>query len=111
LGNQLHAVWYKRPVESIFDTENGLYSIWYSRAIANAQFISPKAYAVSTAVAKTSPTAQIASQATSLPAFSSTDTGARTSDIVGESQSLGIVALSIVPIVLALGLIVLLRRR
>lgn len=111
LGNQLHAVWYKRPVESIFDTENGLYSIWYSRAIANAQSIAPKTYAVSTAVAKASPTAQIASQATSLPAFSSTDTGARTSDIVGESQSLGIVALSIVPIVLALGLIVLLRRR
>ena len=111
LGNQLHVAWFLRDQAHIFDSDNGLYSIWYSRSSALAPATAPAIYPTPTPLPTPTPMAALVTVVPTAPPVSSTFTPVAISSIVGEGQSMGIIALAAVPVLVLSLLVFLLRRR
>ncbi len=111
LGNQVHIVWFMRDEAHLFDTDNGLYSIWYSRGIAVAPAIAPQIYSTPTALPLPTATPQVFSPTPTPIAINTVDTNASMATLIGEGQSLSIVALAVLPISLLVLVMFVLRRR
>lgn len=111
LGNQLHVVWFLRDQAHIFDSDNGLYAIGYSRGIAPAPAVAPIVYPTPTPLPEPTATpVPIDTRPTSLP-ISPDFTPVSMTSIVGEGQSMAIIALAVIPVLLIALAVFFLRRR
>jgi hypothetical protein len=111
LGNQIHITWFQRDEAHIFDPDQGLYSIWYARGSAPAPTMTPMVYPTPTALpAPTATPLPVNVVATPLP-VDPNFTDVTMSQLIGEGQSLGIIALASLPVILIAITAFLLRRR
>jgi len=113
LGNQLHVVWYMASVDKgdQFDSVANIYQIWYAKSVSQAPAAAPVTYPAPTPLPVPTATPAIFDPTPTPVTVNSKFTPMSMSSIVGESQSMGIIGLAILPVLAIVLAAFLLRRR
>jgi hypothetical protein len=112
-GNELHATWFTRSREDLFDSERASYRVWYSSTFVNAPAVAPLPLFTPVPEATARPTATALPPQptpTALPAWA-LEAAPVTEPPRWESLALQTVGVALLPVLALIGGVMLVRRR